>query len=236
MYQCKFCPATFPSQYLLDQHQLSHRGMPGFYESPQNVVTDKGVELKALEHSLNALREKQQKSGHVMTQPFTPPKPPQEQVNVPAGWVPIGNGSYKYEKELFRHHTPISSTIGVLNSSLNKTYGKCLLHTYDKDLSELARMQEKEAVLEGRLASLVPSDKAFPQVAMELNKTKNNITCFSKNQRPDEVHHLVFESYNKNPQDMNETAKWQSEFMARTLTEADRLKNNFIHQHESDSK
>lgn len=234
MYQCKFCPATFPSQYLLDQHQLSHRGMPGFYENQQPTTTDKGVELKALEHQLNALRQKQQKTP-VLTSPIPPPKP-QEQVHIPAGWVSIGNGAYKYEHELFRHITPISSTIAVLNSTVNRTYGKCLLHTYDKDLSEVVRMQEKEAILEARLASLVPSDKAFPQVAMELNKVKNGITCFTKNQRPDEVHHLVFESYNKNPQDSNETAKWQSEFMARTLTESDRLKNNFVRQHETDNK
>jgi hypothetical protein len=237
MFSCPNCPQTFTSIFLRDRHiQDFHRG--GYPEQQQNVMDSKSgrVELKALEHQLAASREKMEKE-RPLANPIPAPltQRPKEELNIPNGWVKTQTG-YEYEKEIFCHHTTENSTTGVLHATLNSHYIKCLLHTYDKDLSELSRLHEKETVLSGRLQSLVPSDPAFPEVARELNKTTTEITYLTKSQRPDEIHHLVMEQTSIYEPNTNENTKWQTDMMQRVLTEADRLKNNFKTEHESDSK
>lgn len=230
-----YCPTLFSNQYQLNEHiQQNHRGSQGWYEDGTPQINDRGkVELKSLEHQLVSMREKMEKQ-HPISSPISAPRP-RETLNIPEGWVKTNNG-YLYEHEIFRHHTPINATVGILHATLSNNSIKCILHTYDKDLSEISRLQEKEAILEGRLASFVPSDPAFPQIASELHKVKSEITHLTKTLRPDETHHLIFEFFSNSPPNTEENIKWQSEMMSRTLSEAERLKNNYQHQHESDIK
>lgn len=238
MFQCPHCQAQFTSIFYRDKHVKDFHHSMGWYEGQQPTIDDKSgkVELKAIEHQLAKKREEFEKQRPI-SQPIPPPitRPPKESLNIPEGWLKT-IGSYVYEHEIFRHHSTENSTIGILHATLNNHYIKCLLHTYDKNLSEVARLHEKEAILEGRLASYVPSDPAFPQIASELHKVKSEITYLTKTLRPDEIHHLIFEEYSKFTSDSDENIKWQSDMMQRTLSEAERLKNNYQRQHESDSK
>lgn len=238
MFRCTHCPASFPTQFLLDDHyRRDHQGTQGWFEPGSPQVNSNGkLELKSIEHQIASAREKMQKERPIANPVPAPLQPrPKEELNIPNGWLKTTDG-YIYEHEIFSQHTTENVTTGVLHATLNNHYIKCLLHTYDKDLSEIARLHEKEAILDGRLASFVPSDPAFPQIANELHKVKSEITYLTKTLRPEEQHHLIFEETSKFEANSGENTKWQSDMMQRVLSEAERLKGNYQRQHESDSK
>ncbi len=239
MFSCIYCRASFPSQYLLTEHiQRDHRG--GYPESPQEVVDNRSgkVELKALEHSLSAMKEKLEKQ-RPLSNPIPAPitRPPPEQLVPSKGWRKLSDNSYVFEEEIAQYHTPFDSTTIVLDATLNQKHGKCLKHEYTRDLRELNRLQEKRIVLDSRLSQLVPSDYKYGSVAMELSNVTQMIDKLTKDVRPDdERHEIVFEDYYTYDLGSNENIQWMKKYMDKVVSESEKLSEKYKRYHESDSK
>lgn len=229
MFKCPFCTGLFSSQYLLDDHiRTAHRG--GYPEAPQTVVGDKGtIELKALQHSLAAQREKMEKQ-HPLSSPISAPRPQPEQLIPSRGWRKTSNNTYMFKECIYENTTPFDSTIIVLEANLNPKHGICIEHKYMRDLSELNRLDEKRIVLESRIAQLVPSDPKYGAVATELCNVTQMVNKLTKETKPDnESHTLVIEdSYRFEPGD--EQIKWMKGYMDKVNEKFDLLKDSYHRQ------
>lgn len=227
MFSCSYCRASFPTQYLLTDHiARDHRG--GYPENPQEVVDGRSgkVELKALQHSLDAQREKMEKGLKPISNPIPAPitRPQPEQLTPSQGWKKLSDNSYVFEKEVYQHNTPFDSLKIVLEATLNQKHGKCIKHEFTRDLRELNRLQEKQIIMESRLAQLVPSDYKFGDVAKELNDVTIAVNKLTNDVRPDdERHELVFEDYYRYDSGTEEQIKWMKSFMDKVVSESERL-------------
>jgi hypothetical protein len=234
MFTCPNCPQTFPTIYLRDRHiQDFHRG--GYPEAQQNVVGSSGkVELKALEHSIAAQREKMEKERPLASPiPMPISKAPPDQLEPSQGWKKISDNTYVFEQELYEHTTPFDSMVVTLEAKLNPKHGNCIEHKYTKNLTDLDKLKQKDTSLESRLTSYVPSDPNFSVIATELYNTKQQIVKFNRDIRADEVHTLILEDYYRfDPGD--EQVKWMKSFMEKVNGEYERLKKN--HHSENDVK
>ncbi|MFA4870826.1 MAG: hypothetical protein WC623_21695 [Pedobacter sp.] len=217
----------FPNQFLLDQHtQMYHRG--GYPEAQQMTITDKGKpELKALEHSLAAMRDKIQKANpQAMPIPISATKPREQITSLPRGWVKKSDNQYVFDQEIHRNNTPFQTTVITVSAELNPRHGTITEHRYERDLTELQREKDKDTVLESRLSALTTSDPKFHQISTELYKTKDRIAKLSRDIKPDAYHTLVLEDYYRFDIGTNENTEWMKQFMDKTLSECQRLTEN----------
>ncbi len=240
MFSCTHCPASFPTIYLRDRHiQESHRG--GYPEDPTSVLDSKSgkIELKALQHSLDAQREKMEKGLKPIANPIPAPmtKPQPEQLVPSQGWKKLSDNTYAFENEVAQYHTPFDSTKIVLDATLNEKHGKCLKHEYTRDLRELNRLQEKQIILDSRLSQLVPRDYNYGSVATELSNVTQMVDKLTKDVSPDdERHEIVFEDYYRYDSGTEEHVKWMKKFMDDVVSENERLSESYKKRHDSDSR
>lgn len=226
MFSCPHCSASFPSIFLRDQHiQQYHRG--GYPEVQQPTVGDSGkVELKALQHSLDAQREKLEKQRPIST-PISAPRPHPDSLIPSNGWKKQSDNTYVFNEQVHQQITPFESTLSVVEAHLNSKHGNCIEHKYTKNLYELDRLKQKRIILDGKLSSHVPSDPQFKDIAKELYDTEQQIIKFNREVKPDSIHTLIFEDYYRYDLGTDEHTKWMKSFMDRTVSESERLAENY---------
>lgn len=202
-----------------EARRLSGIGGSGWYEQKQPTLDGE----KAVEHQAVALRQQ-----IAATAPLTVPiikmkeKP---DIAVALGWYKTQDG-YKFYKVAHEEHTATSYTQHVLKGEIKGEFGALVLWQYTKDVEELKEQQMKASILEGRLASYVPSDPAYLSIAGELHETLYRIRALKEGIGVEVGSEPVLDERfsGENPfEEGSGYEKWVSEFMQKANLESERV-------------
>jgi len=230
MYSCQYCPRSdFRTLKERDDHILSfHKDKlgSGYFESKSQTPDG---DLKSLKHQLEQLKsQKSTEMSNTLTVPM--PAPPRKELQPPQGWVKNVDGGYDFSRKLGSISTPFNITDEYIKSSVNSHHGICILNTFDKDLTELFELSEKEHILRSRMMALVVGDDELVEVMKELNIVKKKIRALKENSDNDRTSELILEEYWYAERGSEESEKQQLEFMNKVISECTRLTNNFKNQ------
>lgn len=221
--------------HLRDVHRLSPndaRRLSGWFEPKKE--TPEG-ELKALEHQVAALKvQKQKEFSETLTAPLSIPAPKREAMKIPSGWSKGIDNSFIFERTIGTVHTASNVITKLLRGKVTSNHGELILYKLDKNISELALLQEKESTLASRQAALVIDDESFPEVSRELHDVRKRIREMNKMLKPEQSSETVLEDYYYGELGSEENEKWQAEFIQKCLNECDRLTKNSKNESDSD--
>lgn len=233
--QCPQCPQIVQDKKALENHLKEHHqladeeikktvkvGKPGYYEAQQDTPTGRA----ARDHQANALKGINARNPAISV-PMIPINQPHE-IKLPAGWVPEGDNTYSYKKEIATIHNYNDITTQIVTARAAPHHGIAELHTFFKDISTLRKLQEKESQLSSRMARYVVSDPEFPNIAAELHNVKKEIEAVSRSIKPEETVEIITggEQYFDTSQEEAALLQQMTGFMERVSVEADRLTAN----------
>lgn len=231
--QCPQCSELVKNESDLEKHlKHEHHATPedikkilrgsGWYEPKQETPAGK----ISVEHRIAALKAINARNPAISV-PIIPMNERHE-IKIPAGWVPEGDNTYSYKKEIATIHNYNDTTTQTVTARVAPHHGIAELHTFFKDISALRKLQEKESQLSSRISRYVVSDPEFPEIAKELHKVKKEIEAVSRSIRPEETAEMITggEQYFDTNQEEAILHQEMTDFMNKVNGETDRLINN----------
>lgn len=226
-YSCHYCSRKdFTTIRERDDHESQiHRDRLGSGYFEQKKETPEG-DVKALQHRVDALKAQTRETySNTLTAPIQ--APPRPELSPVQGWQRGTDDSFIFERKIGEHHTTLSIVTEIMTGKVTQNHFEMTRWRYEKDLTEIAQLQEKVTTLEARMAGLVVDDEKFTTVSTELRNARRQLREVSVNLRPERNCDTALEDYWYNDFGTEEHERWQKQCMENGIKETDRLSKNF---------